>query len=65
MTWIKCTDRLPPYEEIILAFSTYEGVCCVIYRKGDYFSPHIRCYQCEMIYDVTHWMSIPARPEDA
>jgi hypothetical protein len=62
--WISVKDRLP--KEFGEPCIVYNG-CSVqygdYYSDGSWYTPD--CYESEEIRDVTHWMPLPEKPEEA
>ena len=59
--WIKCIERMPPKEEMVIACTKDKSMYIAFYNPrggcfddGDFFSD---------IRDVTHWQPLPAAPD--
>ena len=55
--WISVKDRLPEYEDLVLAYDKNYGVLRLLYRDGDW-EDDIQFYT-----QITHWMPLPEPPE--
>lgn len=62
--WIKCSDRLPEANKAVLAFRL--GAIVGFYMKPDglWYQDGFCIKQHNGFDDVTHWMPLPAPPED-
>jgi len=70
MEWIKCSERLPKPNEIVLAYTQfswrkpmYFWCKLLVYtdciEKGEYLFMNEGFYDS---YDITHWMPLPEPP---
>ena len=58
--WIKCSDRLPPEDVIVLCSDTdyiFIGYYSLMNAKTCWFDDETR-----YLSDITHWMSLPNLP---
>jgi hypothetical protein len=70
--WIKCSERLPKSDEIVLVFTrdreTYVAIWNKIWRDSDRHDWNIRCdcvdAEGNSGFEVTHWMPLPDPPHD-
>lgn len=61
MNWISVTERLPPDNTQVLAWSWYHSLA--LYRSED--ATHEDRFRGWTTANVTHWMPLPDPPETA
>lgn len=75
--WIKCSERMPPFSQMVVAFAS-DSVCVgwldCIDKDGDWWfqsavvQPRMQAVRDDRAYyglrGVTHWQPLPEPPND-
>lgn len=73
MSWVLCKDVMPPADKRVLCVSKRFGLkilsldqfTCEYRKEKDWRGESVRCViQRFSLDDVTHWMPLPAMPEE-
>ena len=65
--WIKCNERMPEYDKLVLLFGSFEPAIGRLKKANhpyDYFMPSNPNYYSENIDGITHWAELPEAPHD-
>ena len=64
-TWISVEDRLPIWEETVIAYIPVDGVCAAQYWGDQWRRENIGCIRADAGVTVTHWMPLPEPPKES
>lgn len=58
--WIQVKDRVPENTQTMLVYDCYDGRCLGYYVQD--ISGWVKSVDGDRLYEVTHWMPLPASP---
>lgn len=65
--WIKCSERLPPKNKIVLIYSSgvlTKGVHSAKLIDLDHWVPPFQDHRFPEYINITHWAELPEAPHD-